>query len=147
MADDAKPKNFGEFLKGLPPINEHLYQVIKIRITKLLQRKIDESGGDCNKGFCIKCMDKDLQYCDSCIGLLKDLAGDLLLSKDAKNGVDKSVCPDKCPCKQFKFDICDEFDCNRDHFIANRGFDCKGKFWEPTCSFYGEHLELNGVEK
>jgi hypothetical protein len=45
--------------------------------------------------------------------------------------------------KEFKYDICNEFDCNRKYSIVNRGFDCKGCFWEPTCKFYEEHLDLN----
>lgn len=55
------------------------------------------------------------------------------------------TCKDWTP-KTYKFDICAEFDCNREYCINNTEVDCKGMFWYDTCMFHGEHKELNEKE-
>jgi len=45
--------------------------------------------------------------------------------------------------KEFKRDICCEFDCTRDYCKEREGYDCLGEFWEDKCIFYGEHRYLN----
>jgi len=58
--------------------------------------------------------------------------------------IDKEKCTIlDCPCNKYEFDICDEFDCNRDYCIKTEERDCEGKYWKDTCIFHGEHLELN----
>ena len=48
-----------------------------------------------------------------------------------------------CPCYKFEYDICDEMRCNRVYCRQEKGYDCKGKYWEEKCIFHGEHIELN----
>jgi len=43
----------------------------------------------------------------------------------------------------YKFNICDEFDCNRGYCLKLNGYDCQEKFDVPECIFYGEHIILN----
>lgn len=44
---------------------------------------------------------------------------------------------------EYEYDICDEFDCTPEYCKMKMNVDCKGKFHEESCMFYGEHKELN----